>query len=135
MVQAELNKAVPNIQKLNAEYALWESLQDVAGETALRKTGQQGLPGILARGVGGAVGSGVGWGIGGPWGAAAGLAAGQQATKKIADMMASPLWRTVSAVQKNEIAKLLERGETEAAFNLMSRAVTAAAVPPASPGR
>lgn len=130
VVQSELNKAEPDLVKLNAEYRLWESLQDVAGETAIRKTGQQGLPGMLARGAGGVVGTGVGWAAGGPFGAAAGAAIGNQATKKIADVMASPAWRTVSAVQKNEVAKLLERGEAEKALNLLSRVVLPTFVPP-----
>lgn len=130
VVQSELNKKEPDLVKLNAEYRLWESLQDVAGETAIRKTGQQGLPGMLARGAGGVIGTGVGWAAGGPFGAAAGAAIGNQATKKLADLMASPAWRTVSAVQKNEVAKLLERGEAEKALNLLSRVVLPTFVPP-----
>lgn len=129
-LQKELSSSTPGVDALNAEYRLWESLQDVANETAIRKTGQQGLQGMLARGAGGVAGAGVGAVVGGPFGAAAGAAVGSQVTKKIADAMASPAWRTVSAVQKNEVAKLLERGEAEKALNLISRVVLPTFVPP-----
>ena len=134
-VQGELTKAVPNVQKLNAEYRLWESLQDVASETALRKTGQQGLPGMLARGVGATVGGGVGQLVGGPYAAAAGMMAGNQATKKIADLMASPRWRTTSAVRKAKVSDFLQRGETQKALNYLTRTLTSTAASSGSPTR
>jgi len=135
-VQGELTKAVPNVKNLNAEYRLWESLQDVASETGLRKTGQQGLPGMLARGAGAVTGGVVGQLVGGgPYAAAAGAMAGSQATKKIADLMANPRWRTTSAVRKAKMADFLQRGETQKALNYLTRTLTSTAASSGSPTR
>jgi hypothetical protein len=134
-VQAELTSAVPNVQRLNAEYRLWEALQDVAGETAIRKTGQQGLAPMLARGAGAATGATVGAVVGGPYAAAAGGMAGAQATKKIADLMASPRWRTTSAVNKARVSDFLASGDTQRALELINRLLTSTAASSASPAR
>jgi hypothetical protein len=127
VIQKELSKAVPNVEKLNDEYRLWKSLSHVAGETALRKTGQQGLQGWMARGVGGAIGTVVGGLTGGMGGGVAGAMIGQQATKAVSDLVASPAWRTVSAVQKNRIANLLMSDKTEELLNLVGRLTGVAA--------
>lgn len=134
-VQKELSKAVPNVQKLNAEYHLWESLQDIATETGIRKTGQQGLPGMLARGAGAVTGGAVGAMVGGPYAGVAGTVAGAQATKKVADLMATPAWRTTSAVTKARVADFLRRGDVQSALGFLTRAVTATAASSASPTR
>jgi hypothetical protein len=119
-IQKELTAAVPNVARLNAEYTLWQGLEDVAKATLQRKVGQQGASGMLARTAGGAIGAGIGFG-GGPTGAGVGALVGQEVSKRLVDLMSSPTWRTVSAVQKHEIARLLTSGKPEAAVNYLIR--------------
>jgi hypothetical protein len=121
-IQKELTAAVPDVDRLNAEYRLWQSLEHVAKDRMNVQTGQQGARGWLARGIGATVG-GIAGSSGGPVGAATGAFAGQEATARIAAAMASPQWRTVSAVQKAKLARLLTSGKPEAAINYLGRLV------------
>ncbi len=111
--QKELTKAVPDVEALNREYQLWQSLEHVASETSQRKIGQQGARGMLARGSG-LVAGGV---LGGIPGAVAGpeLAAG------ISGFVTSPRWRTVSAVQKARLADFLAHGDTQGAIAFLTK--------------
>lgn len=122
VIQKELTKSSPDLSKLNEEYRLWESLQHVASETALRKTGQQGASGMLARAAGGAAGGAIG-GIPGAF-------VGQGVTKQLTDIVSSPRWRTVSAVQKAKIADLLAKGANEELARYLSRIVAVSATRP-----
>jgi hypothetical protein len=90
------------------------------------KTGQQGARNWLARGVGGVVGGAVGGLAGGGGGALGGAMVGQAVTNQLAEAMTSPLWRTVSAVQKAKLARLLTSGKPEAAVNYLGRLMASA---------
>ena len=120
VLQRGLTQADPDIRALNEEYRLWEDLQTIARETALRKTGQQGSAGWVARGAGGLAGSAVG-AAGGPLGAAGGALAGAQVSKTLTDLMSSPAWRTVSAVQKAKLSRLMTSQTPQRAIDYMLR--------------
>ena len=92
----------------------------MAGERGLRKTGQQGSAGWVARGAGGIAGSAVG-AAGGPLGAAGGALAGAQVSKTLTDLMSSPAWRTVSAVQKAKLSRLMTSQTPQRAIDYMLR--------------
>ena len=106
ILQEELNRAVPDVVKLNAEFRLWKGLQDVAGATLKRRTSQERnlIPAVL----GGTVGGGVAAAGSLAGGGGAGLAAAG-----LVQLIRSPLWRTFSAVQKNALADVLS-GSSEA---------------------
>lgn len=120
VIQKELMKANPDLARLNAEYGLWEDLQQIASETALRQTGQQGSRGWLARAAGGVVGAILGTG-GGPVTQAAAAAGTSSVMGRLANMVSSPRWRTVSAVQKAKIADLMSSGKTQELADYLGR--------------
>jgi hypothetical protein len=88
----------PDIAKLNAEYHLWSQVQDVIRATNARRIGQNGLQRVL----GYPLTAGAGLAVGGARGAGEGAA-----VMALAEAVQSPLWRTASAVTKNEIAEAL----------------------------
>lgn len=94
-----LSKDYPDLDKLNKEYHFWNNVNDVVSGTNLRKTGQLGT---VIKGGGSLIGAYIGSHFG-PWGAVVGVSLG----KKIADVMTSTSWKTVSAVTKNEIGNAL----------------------------
>lgn len=105
-----LASASPDLAQLNKEFGFWRDLQTVLNASNLRKTGQTGIVEKAARaGIGGMVG-GV---VGGPGGELAGMAMGQ--------LVQSPAWRTVSAVNKNRFAEFLSRGDLASANTLAAR--------------
>lgn len=114
ILQEELNRAVPNVEKLNGEFRLWKGLQDVSNATLRRRTSQEGslIPAIL----GGAAGGGVA-----ATGSLTGAGTAAAATALLVRMARTPLWRTTSAVTKNAIADILSGGSealnTEAGRN------------------
>lgn len=103
IIQEELNKAVPDVSRLNSEFRLWKGLQDVTAATMRRQTSQERnlIPAIIgAGGFGGVAATGSLAGAGG-----AGLA-----MAALTQLVRSPLWRTMSAVQKNALADVLSGG-------------------------
>lgn len=103
----ELSKAVPNLDKVNAEYSFWQTLEDVAHASNERKTGQKGnLVSSVAGGAGAvameiaAPGSGLVKG---------GLQAaiGAKLFSSVRRFVDSPGWQLWSAVQKERLADAL----------------------------
>jgi hypothetical protein len=111
-IQKELNKANPDLVKMNAEFSLWKGLEDVAKATIDRKRGQSG---IVELGIRTGLGSTAGVLLGEDdrtWGTVGGLLGA--ATKH-------PLWRTVSATQKAHLAHVMGSGNAETAASILSR--------------
>ena len=106
ILQEELNKAVPNVVKLNSEFRLWKGLQDVTAATMKRRTSQERnlIPAILGSGVGGGIAA---------TGSIAGAGGAGLATAALVQLVRSPIWRTTSAVTKNAMADVLS-GSSEA---------------------
>lgn len=103
ILQEELNRAVPDVVKLNAEFRLWKGLQDVTAATIKRRTSQERnlIPAVLGGGVAGGTAATLGI----PAGGATGLA-----VAGLVQMIRSPLWRTFSATQKYHLADILSGG-------------------------
>jgi hypothetical protein len=108
----ELKKAVPNLDKVNAEYAFWQTLEDVTHASNQRKTGQKGnLVSAVAGGAGAVVtemaipGSGLVKG---------GLQAaiGAKLFSSVRKFIDSPGYQMWSAVQKERLADALMSGNT-----------------------
>jgi hypothetical protein len=104
ILQTELTRAVPRVERLNREFRLWKGLQDVANATIKRRTSQEGslIPAIL--GAGGAT-------VGAATGGLVGAGGGALLAAQVARAMRSPLWRTFSATQKHSLAGYLSGAE------------------------
>jgi hypothetical protein len=119
-VQDALN-AVPNVEALNREYALWNGLRNVAKATGARKVGQQGAAGQLARASGAVAGVALGGITGGIGGGIGGAIAGQELAKRFTNLMSSPTWRTMSAVTKDKIGRDLAAGRYKDLAAMLTR--------------
>jgi hypothetical protein len=126
-IREELAKATPDLAKLNKEFAFWKRISEVTEATMERRVGQA-KP--LGRKIAGAVGAGVGFGTSGPLG----LVLGKFAMDGFEALVTSPAWGTISAVQKDRLAKALAKGSRgEAEFlitKMLKSAATSAAARP-----
>lgn len=128
-MRAELAKASPDIAKLNAEYTFWRRVQDVAGQTAKRQTGQQGgLTRVLAP----LIGAGAGFATHGAWQEGV---AGAAAMTLGNEIIKSPLYRTMSAITKSKLADALASGDVTTVAQIATRlsAGTASRLPLPAP--
>ena len=94
-IQDQLTKAVPDVKALNADYSLWEGLQQVAAATVLRKEGQSGIVGTALR-------AGVAHTAAGLAGVTAGAPA--LAAAGVPYIYTRPAVRTAAAVALNRVA-------------------------------
>jgi len=113
-MRRELARTNPDIAKLNGEYHFWSQVQDVMGATNARRVGQQGP---LARIFYPAIGAGAGLVHSGAGGAAEGAAALAIAN----EVIHHPLFRTSSAIFKNELANQLAKGNAAGVAKLLGR--------------
>lgn len=121
-IRAVLNQENPTIGEINREYSFWRTADDVFENTNLRRVGQKrALRKVMQGGIGAAAGA-VGLHAGGIREGAEALALGTWLGGKLEDAMTSTAWKTVSAVTKNEIARLMVDGKVEQAANLAARA-------------
>jgi hypothetical protein len=107
----ELAQNYPDIAKLNKEYTFWKNVESLFESASQRSTGQQ--TGLFEKGA-----TIVGFAKAGPAGAAV--------MKYITKATQSGLWKSVSAVMKNEIAKALASGKTEKALEIIERSIIGA---------
>ena len=111
-MQKELNKASPDIEKLNAEFLLWKGLEDVSRATIKRKEGQSGIVELGIRsGVGGSLGLLMGGGDR-EWGTAGAL---------LGAVTKHPRYRTVAASEKARLAHALAVGRADTATSILSK--------------
>lgn len=102
-IRNELAKKSPSVAKANAEFSFWKNVDNVISETLERTTGQA-LP--LSQRIAQQAGRIVGFAKGGVVG---GILTGE-AFKHVVGLTRSTAWRTISAVKKNQLAKLLVEG-------------------------
>lgn len=102
-IREELGKTFPDIAKLNKEYSFWKNVDQVVGDTLLRKQGQS-TP--LTKQLLGTAGAAAGYGSGGLKGAVI----GKNAMEMLQEAASSPAWRTYSAVFKDRLAKAISSG-------------------------
>lgn len=113
-IRAELAKANPDIAKLNAEYSLWKTADDVIQATIMRKKGQSAPMGEqLATSAGAAAGM-VSGGIGT-------MLKGAVLARAATKLFRSTGWRTVSAKYKNQLANALMSGDSKVTEALILR--------------
>ena len=121
-IRQELEQTVPNINKLNAEYSFWQTLEDVTAASNERKVGQNGTLLTTIAGAGGAV-------AGEMMAPGAGMAA---SLKRLLD---SPGYRLWSSVQKARLADALAAGDAAAAKGLIAAGLDAAGTTSRASGR
>jgi hypothetical protein len=130
VVRRELSRHSPEVAAANKEMSSFLTADDVLRPATEKQSGERAatygerLFRMAARTAGAGVGAAIGAATGGPFGALGGATLGGVALGKVTavaqELMASPLWRTVSAVKKQELAELLRAGNYEAAMRFMS---------------
>ena len=121
-IRREIAGQYPDIAKVNAEYSFWQAAKDVMSAAVERKTGQEGLlKRVMPRMAGAMAGGVLGYQHGGVSAGIEGAALVGLAYETLNHALTSPAWRTVSAVSKNEVARLLAKGEADKAAKLAAR--------------
>jgi hypothetical protein len=127
-IRDELGQQFPDIAKLNKEYSFWKNVEKVVGDTVLRREGQ-GKP--LTQTLMGVAGTAMG-APGGPLAAIA----GKEGMEGLAALTRSTAWKTVSAVQKANLAKYLvsgNKGAVNFTIQQMLKGIGQEAVSPSQP--
>lgn len=108
----ELSKAVPDLDKVNAEYSFWQTLEDVTHASNQRKTGQKGNLVASVAGGAGAIAAEVA--LPGSGLAMGGLKAaiGAKLFSSVRRFVDSPGYQLWSAVQKERLADALMGKDT-----------------------
>ena len=110
-IRRELAKEHPDIAKINAEYSLWRTTEEILDATIERTRGQA-RP--LSQTIAQAAGAGGGLAAGGGIGTAVTAAAiGGAAFKGLTRIFQSPTWRTVSATKKQQVAEAIASGRMD----------------------
>lgn len=94
-IREELGKQFPSIDALNKEYSFWKNVDQVTGDTLMRRQGQAVPLGQKLAQAGGFIKGGV---------------MGAEAMKALTQSVQSPAWATVSAVLKDRLANALAKG-------------------------
>lgn len=108
----EIGKASADMNKVMAEYAFWQNIEDVAHATNQRRVGQNGslLPTIAAQG--GAMAADAVTGGHGLFTKAVGVVTGAKAGAMLKRLVDSPGWKMFTAVQRQRIADAFAAGNT-----------------------
>lgn len=109
-----LNSSNPKLAAANKEFSLWADVVKITEETLKRRSTQTGG---LTRFIGPLIGGGAGLASGNAINAAAGYFATSGAIK----LLQSPLWKTVSAKTKNDLAEYLAKGRLKEALMLTAK--------------
>jgi hypothetical protein len=126
-VRRMINGGSVDMKALNAEISFWMNAQEVFGNTSMRRIGQKGTLEKLAGGLMAAGGAAAGFHAGGARESIEFAILGRVAGQKLEQTLNSTAWKTVSAISKNEVARLLATGKGEQAAGLAAR-LTARAV-------
>ena len=115
-------QASPDLAKLNAETHFWLQVQQVARDSGLRQTGQQGglLKTLGPLGVAGAAAMGATH-LGGSAALSVEAAAISSMVTAVGVAARTPAWRTTSAVIKNGLADALATGNVSRAASILTR--------------
>lgn len=121
VIRQELDRAAPELSKLNKQFTFWKSLDDVLSQT-LQRTAPQG-PGLartVAEGAGQMVGGATG-SAGGPAGAGAGAILGGKIGKAMQAVFNSPRWQFIKADAKDALASTIASGKWDLAAYQLER--------------
>jgi len=117
----ELAKAVPDIEKLNAEYAFWQRIEDIAHATNERRTGQNRSLLTTIAATGGAVAGDALTGGMGTATKAAGVVLTAKMAASLKRLLDSPGYQMLAAVQKQRLADVLAGGNTQMIADAIGR--------------
>lgn len=131
----ELVKAVPNLDKVNAEYAFWQTLEDVAHASNQRKTGQKGNLVSSVAGGAGAIAAEVAMPGGGLLKGGLQAALGAKVFSSLRRFVDSPGYQLWSAVQKERLADALMAQSPSRVQGLIHQGMVAASKTSRSAGR
>lgn len=125
VLRNELAKAVPNLDKVNAEYSFWQTLEDVTHASNQRKTGQKGNLVSAVAGGAGAIAAEIA--MPGAGAVKGGLAAalGAKLFSSLRRFIDSPGWQMWSAVNKERLADALMAKDTAKIHGLISTGMAA----------
>lgn len=135
VLRENLKADVPNLDKLNADYSFWQSLEDIAHASNERKTGQKKNLVTTIAGAGGAIaaeammpGSGLVKG-----GLQAAL--GAQLFSSVRKLLDSPGYQMWSAIQKEKLADALAAGDSARVRGLVHQGLVSASAGSRNAGR
>lgn len=124
----ELVQAVPDIQKVNAEYSFWKNVEDITSASVDRRTGQnRGLMPTIAGGAGAVVGEAMSGGAGLP-AKALSAAVGAKTFASLKRLFDSPGYQMWSAVQKQRLADALMANDAGRIRGLLHQGLVSASV-------
>jgi hypothetical protein len=127
VLREELSKASPDIDRVMAEYAFWQNIEDVAHATNKRRVGQSGsLTPTIAGGAGALLAEAVMPGSGMATKIGAGVIGGKIAAS-LRRALSSPGFQMWSAVQKGRLADALMAGDAAKVDALVKAGATASA--------
>ena len=113
-IRKELANDHPSIARVNAEYSLWKSTDEILQETILRTEGHVGLLKHLSSAGFGAGGMASGALVTGTTGGAIGGAVvASTLGKGLKILFQSPRWKMLSAVKKQKLADALASGKMD----------------------
>src|SRR3990167_1416413 len=115
IIREQLAKDLPDVAILNKEFTFWKRVEDIVRATVERRTGQAvPLSERFGQVVGGVAGTG-----GGP----TKIVIGAYLGKKIIQAIRSPLWKSIAAKTKDQIADLIAEGRLSQAESLLEQLV------------
>lgn len=113
-LREELVKGRPDLERVNKDYHFWAKAQKVIGDT-VERTQSQAKP--LGQRILGAAGTAGGFATGGLGGAVAGNAV----MNSLGKLVNSTGWKTISALQKTNLASLIGSGKNSQALSLITK--------------
>jgi hypothetical protein len=102
-IRDQLSQDFPNIAALNKEYSFWKNVEKVVGDTVIRREGQ-------AKPMSRQIASAAGTAFGAVTGGLPGAVMGKETMDGLQALANSPMWKTVSAVKKAQLAKYIVSG-------------------------
>lgn len=134
-LRKELSEAVPDLDKVNAEYSFWQTLEDVTHASNERKTGQKGNLVSSVAGGAGAVAAEVAMPGSGIVKGGLQAAIGAKLFSSVRRLLDSPGYQLWTAVQKERLADALMAKDTAKIQGLISAGMAAAGQSSRAAGR
>lgn len=115
-IRAEVAQALPNLAKINQEFAFGKNMEEIVEQTMTRRVGQQTPLGRRFAQLQGAMMGGGG----------VTSVLGATGMEQLQRLTSSATWRTLSAVNKDRLADALTKGDKAAAEFYLRKLLTAA---------
>src|SRR5215831_2499340 len=125
-IRNQLAQDFPDIAALNKEFTFWKNVEDVVGDTVLRREGQAKPLGQKIAGAAGIAAGGLGGGV-------KGAVLGKQIMEGLTQLTSWTGYRTLSAVSKNRLANALASGNQSMILATMTPMLKAAGLEALTP--